>query len=145
MDLPHATERTLPGWWFYHRAQKAELEETLVLMMPDDVCSLTWGSSVTALAHCLEAALFMAKYVIIKIIRNEEYQLFMQLGSDRTRGSGFKLMEGRFRLDVMGKFFTERTVRCWNRFCREAVDAPSLEVSKTRLDGALASLVQYQI
>ena len=38
------------------------------------------------------------------------------------------------------KFFTMRVVRCWNR---EVVDAPSLEVFKARLDGALGSLVWY--
>ena len=31
-------------------------------------------------------------------------------------------------------------VRCWNRMSREAVDAPSLEVFKARLDVALGSL-----
>jgi len=30
---------------------------------------------------------------------------------------------------------------CWNRLPGEAVDAPSLEVFKARLDGALGSLV----
>ena len=42
---------------------------------------------------------------------------------------------------ISGKFFTEGVVRCWNRLPREAVDALSLEVFKTRLDGALGSLV----
>ena len=42
---------------------------------------------------------------------------------------------------MLGKFFTERVVRCWNRLPREAVDAPSLEVFKIRLDGALGNLV----
>ena len=38
-------------------------------------------------------------------------------------------------------FFTKRVVRHWNRLPRELVDAPSLEVSKARLDGALGNLI----
>ena len=44
-------------------------------------------------------------------------------------------------MDIRGKFFTKRLVRCWNRLPREVVDAPSLEVFKARLDEALGSLV----
>ncbi|KFR17554.1 hypothetical protein N306_01536, partial [Opisthocomus hoazin] len=55
--------------------------------------------------------------------------------------NGFKLKEGRFRLDTRKKFFTLRVVRHRNRLLREAVDAPSLEVFKARLDGALSNLV----
>ncbi|KFR11894.1 hypothetical protein N306_12164, partial [Opisthocomus hoazin] len=47
----------------------------------------------------------------------------------------------RFRLDIRKKFFTMRVVKHWNRLPREAVDAPSLEVFKARLDGALSNLV----
>ncbi|KFQ38270.1 hypothetical protein N332_01777, partial [Mesitornis unicolor] len=54
--------------------------------------------------------------------------------------NGFKLEEGRFRLDIRKKFFTVRVVRHWHRLPREAVDAPSLAVFKARLDGALSSL-----
>ena len=43
-------------------------------------------------------------------------------------------------MDVRGKFFTMRVERCLNRLPREVVDAPSLRVFKTRLDGALEIL-----
>ncbi|KFW08329.1 hypothetical protein N327_04298, partial [Fulmarus glacialis] len=55
--------------------------------------------------------------------------------------NGFKLKKGRLRLDIKKKFFTMRVVRHWNRLPREVVDAPSLEVFKARLDGALSNLV----
>ena len=32
-------------------------------------------------------------------------------------------------------------MRCWNKLPREVVDAPSPEVFKTRLDGALGNLI----
>jgi len=51
------------------------------------------------------------------------------------------LKEERCKLDIRGKFFTMRVVRFWNRLPREVVDAPSLEVFKTRLDATLGSLV----
>ncbi|KFQ93662.1 hypothetical protein Y956_00353, partial [Nipponia nippon] len=55
--------------------------------------------------------------------------------------NGFKLKEGRFRLDLRKKFFTMRVQTLDHRLPREAVDAPSLEVFKARLDGALSNLV----
>ena len=42
-------------------------------------------------------------------------------------------------MDVRGKLFTVRVVRCWNRLPRDVVDAPSLEMIKARLDGAWAA------
>jgi len=65
--------------------------------------------------------------------------------SDRTRGNGFKLKEGKFRLDIRKKFFTMKVVKHWNKLPREAVAAPSLEVFKARLDGALSNLVWWKM
>ncbi|KFO12574.1 hypothetical protein N312_11476, partial [Balearica regulorum gibbericeps] len=55
--------------------------------------------------------------------------------------NGFKLKEGRFRLDIRKKFFTLRMVRHRNGLPREVMDAPCLEVFKARLDETLSNLV----
>ena len=73
--------------------------------------------------------------------KKAEEGLFTRACRDRTRGNGFKLKEGRFRLDIRKKSFRMRVVRHWHRLPREAVDAPSLEVFKVRSDGALSNLV----
>jgi len=43
-------------------------------------------------------------------------------------------------LDIRRKFFTQRVVTHGNRLPKEAVDAPSLQAFKARLDVALGSL-----
>ena len=50
-------------------------------------------------------------------------------------------VDGRFRLDIRKKFVTVRMVRYWHRLPRGAVDAPSLEVFKARLDESVSSPV----
>ena len=61
--------------------------------------------------------------------------------SDGTRGDGFKLKEGKFRLDTRKKFFTLGVVRPWHRLPREVGDALSLAAFKARLDGTWRNLV----
>ena len=60
---------------------------------------------------------------------------------DRTRGNGFKLKEGRFRLDIRKKFFYNKGGEALEQVPREVVEAASLEMFKVRLDHAMRYLI----
>jgi len=56
---------------------------------------------------------------------------------NRTRGNGFKLRQGRFRLVIRRKFFHTEGGNTLEQVAQGGVDAPSLEAFKARLDVAL--------
>ena len=80
------------------------------------------------------------KEALKRAYKRDEEGLSIRACRDRTRGNGFKLTESGLRLAMRKKFFPVRMVRPWHRLPREAVGAPSLEVSKASLEGALSSL-----
>ena len=67
-------------------------------------------------------------------------RLFSRVCCDRTRGNGFKIKDGTFRLDIMRKFFTQKVLRHWHRLPREVMGSPSLETLKISPDEHLMEL-----
>ena len=80
----------------------------------------------------LQGDLIVALQYLKGEYKQEGERLFSRVDSESTRGNGFKLGQGRFRLDIRKKFFTQRVLKHWNTLPKEVVDAPSLD---TRVQG----------
>jgi len=89
----------------------------------------------------LQGDLIVAIQYLKGAYKKDGDRLFSRACCDRTSSNGFKLKESRFRVDLRMKSFILSVVRHWHRLPREAVDVPSLEVFKARLDGALSNQV----
>jgi len=68
-------------------------------------------------------------------------RLFSVVPSHKARGKGHKLKQRKFHLNMRKNFFTLRVTEHWNRFPREVVESPSLELFKTHLDKFLCSVL----
>jgi len=68
-------------------------------------------------------------------------KLFSVVPSDRTKDNGHKLKQRKFQLNMRKKFFPLRVTEHWNRLPREAVESPSLQISKPHLHKLLCSLL----
>ena len=94
-------------------------ENSVVLKM----FNILWWGLFSLEKRRLQGDLIAAFQYLKEDYKWEGNQLFTQIDSDRTRGNCFKLKEGRFRLDVTGKLFTQRLVRCWHS-CPERLWMP---------------------
>lgn len=60
---------------------------------------------------------------------------------ENKRVNGYKSFLRRFQLDTKGTFFVMRAINHWNNSPRKAVDFPTLDTAKIKLDRVLGCLV----
>ena len=101
-----------------------------------------WKDGQRASPFLLLCAMIIAAFQYLRgEYRDAGEGLFIRDCSDRTRDDGFKLKQGRLRLDIRRKFSTVRVARYWHRLPQEALTAPRLAMFKARLDRAWSKLL----
>jgi len=98
---------------------------------------LTWSWKVCYLELHSRKQIFQD---LKEVYRKTGEGIYIWACSNSMRENGFKLDNGRFRLDIGKKFLTVRVMRHWNRLPSQVADASSLEALKARLDGAVSNL-----
>ena len=73
--------------------------------------------------------------------RKEGDRLCTRVCGEKRRGNGFKLKEGRSRLDIKKSLLHLRVARHKKRLPRDGVHALFLEIFMARLDQALGNLI----
>ena len=70
---------------------------------------------------------------IVKGIDNIDYTQFFTLNTNPTRNNGYKLDVKQFNTNIMGNFFSRRTVKYWNKLPAEVVSTENVQTFKNRL------------
>ncbi|CAM5120564.1 unnamed protein product [Natator depressus] len=84
----------------------------------------------------------IALYKYIREINTGEGEELFKLSTNvDTRTNGYKLVIGKFRLEIRRRFLTIRGVKFWNSLPREAVGAKDLSAFKIKLDTFMEEMV----
>ena len=71
----------------------------------------------------------------------DEARLFPVVCNNMARSNGLKLEHRKFHTNLWKNFFRVRGMEPWNRFPREVVNFPSVEILKTHLDAYLCEVL----
>lgn len=83
-------------------------------------------------AHWIATENFVTSPLVRYFIKNLHSSVTVLVGQE---------VMGMFRIDIRKSFFMISMVKYWNRLSNMAVGAPSLEIFKVRLVGAMSNLI----